>query len=385
LNDLSRFISKRGENLLVEILDFLVQVMRHKEANEMDAYHLGEAMGKVTLGPADCDPIIAEKAGHFLTRMIIEHSKTIHGEKLLLFRVDSGFAWPIISNITKEPMSKSEAARAKTRSYNRLIAKIRKRNFDWLNNAHVAVYALLEDDFQQEPPALQEPYLSIFSKRLKPSDAILSPILFRLVTEASKPIEPIPQDPFANSYLFKKTVIENQVRVAFDDFMPLLQTKTNQHYYNYMNEKAAAASNKSHLKMINSSLSHMKLNLRKQPKSQGVYGENMIIQEEPPAVVVPQQSPPPSPLPPTIAYQKPQPIQHQQQQQSSYDDFNNAASTATSSTADTDSSNMLYSSEYSSSNGSSNNNKKHHQVKSMMKRVIKIGTIVPTMKKTTIY
>lgn len=377
LNDLSRFISKRGENLLVEILDFLVQVMRHKEENQMDAYHLGEAMGKVTLGPADCDPIIAEKAGHFLTRMIIEHSKTIHGEKQLLFRVDSGFAWPTIT--TKKPMSKSEAARAKAKSYNRLIKKIRKRNFDPLNNANIALYSLLEDDYQQDPPASQEPYLSIFSKRLEPSDAILSPVLFRLVTEASKAIEPIPQDPFANSYLFKsKSVIENQVRIAFDDFMPLIQATTPRymdHNSSYLNEKTSVpnSSNKSHLKLINNSISNMKINLRKH-KSQGGMPQPVactIIQEE--QEEQPQQRLPATVTPtPPIVYQK----------QPRHEDI-------ITSTLDQDT--LLYTSEYSattttaaSSNHSNSKQSKQHQVKSMMKRVIKIGTIVP-MKKTTIY
>lgn len=334
LNDLSRYISKRCENLLVEILDFLVQVMRHKSANGMDAYHLGEAMGKVTLGPAVCDPIIAEKAGHFLTRMIIEHSKTIHGEKQLLFRVDSGFAWPAISN---KPMNKSEAARAKAKSYNRHIKHIHQRNFDWLNITQFALYSLLEDDYPEDLPSREEPYISIFSKTLKPSDAILSPILYRLVTAASKAVEPVPKDPFANSYLFNKTAIDNQIRVAFDDFMPLIQSTPSHYNHELINDKSMLnSSSKSHMKLINSSISHMKLNLRKH-KLQGGGDDEMTV-----------------------------PV-HQQ------DDTNN----------DTES-HIIYSSEYSSNSSGSNKPSKHHQVKNIMKRVIKIGTIAPT-KKNTIY
>lgn len=277
--------------------------MRHKDSNQMDAYHLGEAMGKVTLGPTDCDPIIAEKAGHFLTRMIIEHSKTIHGEKKrLLFRVDSGFAWPPSAIATKNlPMSKSEAARAKAKSYNRLITKIHKRNYDWISNANVALYAMLEDDYEPEPSnSFSEPYLSIFSKHLDPSQAISSPVLFRLVTEASKAIEPIPLDPFADSYLFgggKKKFnqanrvhpIETQISVAFDDFMPLLRNNIASNYYDAQTqvnhtEKShqGTTNNKSHMKIINSSLSHMKLNLRKH-KSQGMHNQQPgdYIPEEP--------------------------------------------------------------------------------------------------------
>lgn len=419
--------------MLVEILDFLVQVMRYKEENEMDAYHLGEAMGKVTLGPADCDPIIAEKAGHFLTRMIIEHSKsTIQKEKQewLFNRVDSGFATcppasPVSSsNNKKQPaiISKSEAARAKAKSYNRLIKKIRTRNFDWLNNANVALYALLENDYQPEPPSLQEPYLSIFSKHLEPSDAILSPVLFRLVTEASKPIEPIPQDPFVNSYLFNKNaVIENQVKIAFDDFMPLLlqSNKTNQQYQDYMNEKYAS-SNKSHLKIINSSFSHMKLNIKKHISQGAQHGDNMLIPEEETLMMTsspnPQQQQQEQSLSLPVAasayHQQPQQSQQQsenqyqsqqkqqydqlqQQKQKSYGDLKNTSTATTNGNSDAaaTNSNMLHSpsdysntSNISSSNNNNNSNsmKRQHQVKNMMKRVIKIGTIVP-MKKTTIY
>ncbi|KAI7896424.1 uncharacterized protein EV154DRAFT_238112 [Mucor mucedo] len=332
LNDLSRYISKRCENLLVEILDFLVQVMRHKSSNEMDAYHLGEAMGKVTLGPAVCDPIIAEKAGHFLTRMIIEHSKTIHGEKQLLFRVDSGFAWP--TTISTKPMNKSEAARAKAKSYNRHIHHIHQRNFDPLDMADSALYSLLEDDYPIEPPSEEEPYISIFSKTLHPSDALLSPILYRLMTAACSPVEPVPKDPFANSYLFDKTPIDHQIRVAFDDFMPLIQSSPSNYNHELMSDKSANNS-KSHMKLINSSISHMKLmNLRKHNKPSTTGGGGG---EEDTAPV----------------YQ---------------DDINNDAES------------HMYSSEYSSNSSSSN---KPSKVKNIMKRVIKIGTITPTKK--TIY
>lgn len=360
--------------------------MRYKEENQMDAYHLGEAMGKVTLGPADCDPIIAEKAGHFLTRMIIEHSKTIHGEKQLLFRVeDSRFAWPSVS--TGKPMSKSEAARAKAKSYNRLIKKIRTRNFDPFQVADIALYSLLEDDFQQEPPSNDEPYISIFSKSLEPSDAILSPVLFRLVTEASKAIEPIPKDPFANTYLFNKTKIENQVRIAFDDFMPLIQSTTAspRRYidHGYMNEKTYIPNgtnnnnhkSKSHLNMINSSISHMKLNLRKH-KSQGVGAFDVIGEDHSLPVAVP----------PAMIYQKPRHediSKHSLDHPDLYSSQYSATTTATTATTTTtDSSNQ--SSNHSSNHSDGPKQSKHHQMKSMMKRVIKIGTIAP-MKKTTIY
>lgn len=372
--------------------------MRYKDDNQMDAYHLGEAMGKVTLGPPDCDPIIAEKAGHFLTRMIIEHSKTIHGEKKrLLFRVDSGFAWPSSAAITAKrlPMSKSEAARAKAKSYNRLITKIHKRNYDWVSNANVALYAMLENDYEPEPAdSFAEPYLSIFSKHLDPSHAIQSPVLFRLVTEASKAIEPIPEDPFADSYLFgggrksihhKARPIEAQISVAFDDFMPLLRnniasnyydghTATQIHHTEKGNHGAAAANSKSHMKIINSSLSHMKLNLRK-PKSQGMHHNQHDYIPEESSQQHPYPHEPVHPMPPLPA------------------SATNTSSTIMDNSSDTytHSNKTLYSAEDYNSSSSNNNhplNKgKQNQVKSMMKRVIKMGTIVPIKKtsQTSIY
>lgn len=241
--------------MLLEILDFLVEVMKYKNDNQMDAYHLGEAMGKVTLGPADCDPIISEKAGHFLTRMIIEHSKMMHERKRLLFKVDSGLATQWHDH---RPMSKSEAARAKTKSYNRLIKKIRKRNEDWVSIVHIALYAMLEDEYEQ-PPSSQygEPYLSIFSKQLDPAQAMTSPVLFRLVTEASKAIEPVPLDPFSASYLFinKRAAIEKQISMAFDDFKPLLSSAAVYYGIQGLEKQTPQQQKKAN--------SYMKLNLKK--------------------------------------------------------------------------------------------------------------------------
>ncbi|KAI8891180.1 hypothetical protein K501DRAFT_299781 [Backusella circina FSU 941] len=259
-----RIISKK----VWRTINYEIQVMRHKESNQMNAYHLGEAMGKVTLGPGDCDPIMAEKAGHFLTRMVIEHSKTIHNEKQLSSRVDSECVWPTVSKVN--PMSKSEAAHAKAKSYNRIINKIHYRNQDWIDIASVAVYALMEDEYEEEPAHYDEPYLSIFTEKLNPEDATLSPILYRLVSEASKPIEPVPKDPFENSLLFGKrpnTRVETQVSEAFDDFMPLLKYSTL--FFEVMRQEHEGKSpSKSHLKLINSPFSNMKRNLKK-TKSQG--------------------------------------------------------------------------------------------------------------------
>ncbi|KAG0163416.1 hypothetical protein DFQ28_009196 [Apophysomyces sp. BC1034] len=270
LPSLSRYISKKGEELLAEILDFLVELMRHKDMNLMDAYHLGEAMGKVTLGPADCDPIIAEKAGHFLTRMIIEHSKMIHCEhkKLCLTREDAEVE-KCHPYYEYQPMSKTEAARAKAKSYNRIIRRIRRLNSDWASNT-AGLRAMLDDEYEPEPVQPEEPWISIFCTQLQQYDAATtSPILYRIMAEASKPKIPIPADPFASSYLFRDTRkqgVEAQISHAFSEFMPLCTLS-----YDFY-EKDGKPVPMSHLKKINHSLSHMKLNLRKH-RSQGFDSE----------------------------------------------------------------------------------------------------------------
>ncbi|KAI8883225.1 hypothetical protein K501DRAFT_219698 [Backusella circina FSU 941] len=351
LHDLSKFISKKGELLLIEILDFLVTIMRYKETNQMDAYHLGEAMGKVTLGPADCDPIIAEKAGHFLTRMIIEHSKTMHSERQqqLPLKLDSDLVWTQQQSRKTSPMSKSEAARAKAKSYNRIIRKIHKRNEDWLKTADVALYAMMEDCYESEPERCQEPYLSIFS-HLEPSDAILSPILFRLVTAATKATEPVPQDPFGDSYLFGKRPcksVESQISIAFDDFVPLLKQPTlmfDPMILDPHHGKPSSVS-KSHMKIINSSISHMKLNLRK-------------------------------PKPPPLPHHHHAAVNSSQHSSSDF-----STTTGSSHRAEDLLSYDEESSEFTDYH-SKTSSQKQNQVKSMMKRVIKMGAVSPTKKPT---
>ncbi|KAG1232982.1 hypothetical protein G6F68_019084 [Rhizopus microsporus] len=105
---------------------------------------------------------MADKASHFLTRMIIERSK-------------------------QQPMIKSEATKAKAKSYYRIIQGIHRRNFDWLSVVHVALYAMMEDEYEPETPRPLEPYISIFAK-LDPSNRALSPVLFRLLTYQPEPV-----------------------------------------------------------------------------------------------------------------------------------------------------------------------------------------------------
>ncbi|KAI8092486.1 uncharacterized protein BX664DRAFT_327399 [Halteromyces radiatus] len=298
LPDLSKVLTKKGEALLIEILDFLVELMQHKANNLMDAYHLGEAMGKVTLGPADCDPIIAEKAGHFMTRMIIEHSKWLTQNKrppldrqlspyqrysapVILSPTNSPKTSPDISNGNQDdsllqPMSKAEAAKAKAKSYNRLIQRIKKCNEDWVDYANVGLRAMIDDDYELVPVPKDEPWISIFAPELDPKDANTSPLLYRIMSQATKVEPPVPSDPFASSYWFQHRHSHPLLQTnqkggpAFSEFAPLIQSNTQLQNYNKNNASAPSVqwqekekSAKSHLQKINHSLSNMKINLRK--------------------------------------------------------------------------------------------------------------------------
>ncbi|KAI8333921.1 hypothetical protein BC941DRAFT_433355 [Chlamydoabsidia padenii] len=323
LPNLSKVLTKKGETLLIEILDFLVEVMQHKANNLMDAYHLGEAMGKVTLGPADCDPIIAEKAGHFMTRMIIEHSKWLTQIKrpqsshlnhyrfsapVILSTSSTSSASSYLSTSSSSassassvsstsihllptsfssdqeeflrPMSKNEAAKAKAKSYNRLIQRIKNFNVDWINFADVGLRAMLDDDYELEPVPKEEPWISIFASHLDPKDANTSPLLYRIMSQATLEEPPVPSDPFASSYWFQHRHSHPVLQTnqsggpAFSEFAPLIQSIKN-HQYQYQHPNNIHASqwqekekaSKSHLQKINHSLSNMKNNLRKKQAS----------------------------------------------------------------------------------------------------------------------
>ncbi|KAI8068453.1 hypothetical protein BC940DRAFT_35270 [Gongronella butleri] len=132
LHQLEHLISREGYDLLVDIVDFLVLVMQHKRENQMHAYHLGEAMGKVTLGPADCDPLLAEKAGHFMTRMIIDRSKHLAQQRKANKSGKNGKSAkkkPLLSQsvATNASAGTQAASQAKAKSYDRLILRKKRQ------------------------------------------------------------------------------------------------------------------------------------------------------------------------------------------------------------------------------------------------------------------
>lgn len=297
LSRLSSVITSKAEQLLIDILDFLVELMQYKSVNLMDAYKLGDALGKVVLGPADCGPIISEKAGHFLTRMIIEHAKVLkqRREQLQkqpqssLRRIDSGFQHSALSSCHSfyaeyHPICKSQGTQARAKFYDRVVFKIKWASFDWLDNT-VGIRAMLDDDYEFAPDPPEKPWISIFtsSDMIKcHKDMNASPVLYRILREASKPLpshaKSMSSDPFAASYLFNKTKIfwaERQIQDAFIEFHPQY------HLYTHLNGShdggvGAGGDRSNPLKKLNHSLSHIKLNLKKYTSRHDLLEESMI-------------------------------------------------------------------------------------------------------------
>ncbi|GAA5807898.1 hypothetical protein MFLAVUS_001278 [Mucor flavus] len=286
LSSLSTVITSKAERLLRDILDFLVELMQYKSLNLMDAYKLGDALGKVVLGPADCGPIITEKAGHFLTRMIIEHAKINYQQKnkrqQVIRRIDSGFdsspSYSCHSFYTEyNPLCKTQGTQARAKFYNRVVSRTRGSAFDWIENT-VGVQSLLDDDYAFAPEPPEKPWISIFTSTdllMKPhKDMIASPLLFRILREASKPIQVTSSDPFAASYLFNASKIfwaERQIREAFTEFLP------NQLYMGNNQQQGNDRSNP--LKKLNHSISHLKLNIRKYRSKHDLLEESFISED----------------------------------------------------------------------------------------------------------
>ncbi|GAA5799229.1 hypothetical protein HPULCUR_004639 [Helicostylum pulchrum] len=293
LSSLSTVITSKAERLLIDILDFLVELMQYKSLNLMDAYKLGDALGKVVLGPADCGPIITEKAGHFLTRMIIEHAKINYRQQQhkhnhhhqVIRRIDSGFdtaspSYSCHSFYTEyHPLCKTQGTQARAKFYNRVVSKTRGSAFDWIDNT-IGVQSLLDDDYAFAPEPPEKPWISIFTSTdllMKPhKDMIASPLLFRILREASKPAQVASSDPFAASYLFNASKIfwaECQIREAFTEFLP-----TGQLYTDNRHQQGNDRSNP--LKKLNHSISHLKLNIRKYRSKHDLVVDESFISED---------------------------------------------------------------------------------------------------------
>jgi hypothetical protein len=262
--------------------------MQHKSSNLMDAYRLGDALGKVVLGPADCGPIIQEKAGHFLTRMIIEHAKINHQRQnkkqlALIRRIDSGIDYAPSYSCHSfyseyKPICKTQGTQARAKFYDRVVSKTRWSGFDWIENT-IGVQYMLDDDYGIAPEPPEKPWISIFTSTnllTKPhKDMNASPTLFRILREAIKPLKLTSSDPFAESYLFNANKIfwaERQIRESFSELLPH-QVHTN----NNMSHETGDRANP--LKKLNHSLSHLKLNIKKYRSKHDLLDESFISED----------------------------------------------------------------------------------------------------------
>ncbi|ORE04250.1 hypothetical protein BCV72DRAFT_18098 [Rhizopus microsporus var. microsporus] len=270
LSNLSSIIPNKSQQLLIEILDFLVELLQHKHVNLMDAYKLGDSLGKVVLGPSDCSQIMEEKSGHFLTRLIIEHAKITSRKSaqsgLSYSRTDSGYdmssVYSSVNYMEYQPLCKTEGTRARAKCYSRIIAKINRNSSDWVENAD-GIQSMMDNDYDIVPEPPEKPWISIFvspdSLRATDKDMRVSSSLYRILNEAVKAPAVVPEDPFEASFLFNKTkacYAEHQIHEAFNQFLQL-QTRTDQLTSNNIEDKANP------LRKLNSSLSNLKLNIRR--------------------------------------------------------------------------------------------------------------------------
>ncbi|SAL98786.1 hypothetical protein [Absidia glauca] len=218
LDDLCTVIPAQQHQLLTDIVRFLVTVMKHKRTNLMDAYQLGDAMGKVTLAPADCNSILVEKAGHFLMRMVIEESKQQQRQRTVPRQQRQ-------LSPSSTLQHKMEATQAKAKSYNRQLKKqTRQRQPDWFTTSDLGLQSL-QDGYPPAPPAKSSH--SIFDTTLAqdtPTDlSYTSPLLFRILVNANT-VPPLPSstttllhDDTTDLSYFSLDCDKNNLCHAFDD------------------------------------------------------------------------------------------------------------------------------------------------------------------------
>lgn len=253
----------------------------------MTAYKLGDALGKVVLGPSDCSPIISEKAGHFLTRLIIEYAKLQQHNKALyakkeIHRIDSGIDYDSYKEY--KPLCKSEGTQARAKYYNRVISKTKHASSDWCENV-TGVQTMLDDEYEDIPEPPEKTWLSIFTPAElllnANNDAKASPTLYRILRESIRPVSAASSDPFESSYLFSRSKayqVERQLKDSFSEFDP--------QQFDSFNLDLLRENKRSHhlttapIKKLNHSLSNMKLNIKKYRSRQDLHLlEESVISE----------------------------------------------------------------------------------------------------------
>ncbi|KAI7899223.1 uncharacterized protein BX663DRAFT_564047 [Cokeromyces recurvatus] len=235
ISKLSAIITPESQILLIDILEFLLDLLNHKEKNAMNPFKLGDALGNAVLGSYRCNPITAGKASHFLACLIIEYSK-IKLAQCHHYRI----GWNKMNQASykqHKALSKMEAAQARAKSYNRSVARVQNVKIDWLENME-DTNLFDKDDYDEflsfpEPP--ESPWVSIFSS----ADSLLntpstssqpyhssSPLLYHILKEAVESsnhnsMSTTSTDPFASSSFFSKPgtfFTEQQLENSFNDF-----------------------------------------------------------------------------------------------------------------------------------------------------------------------
>ncbi|CAM0138564.1 unnamed protein product [Umbelopsis sp. WA50703] len=194
----------------------------------MTARRLGEAMGKVTFGPRDCNPMMAERCSNLVTKLLIERSrKSSNGRENVNILNQDRTASPVIAERCARLASK--------KSFERIAQKAN----DWSNNL-VGVFDLFESDPKQ-PSEDELQYVSIFSTELSPSEiANGDPTLIRLVRNINENciIQPCQGSICSGddrSYEYCETIV-NDLEILD---LPSIDTSPNVHPHTYKHKVQA--------------------------------------------------------------------------------------------------------------------------------------------------
>lgn len=202
IENLASIITENAMIFLLELMDFLLLLMNHKSCNLMTARRLGEAMGKVTFGPRDCNPMMAERCSNLVTKLLIERSRK-SGNGLESANVLS-------PDRTASPVIAERSARlASKKSFERIAQKAN----DWSNNL-AGVLDLFESDCQQHNQHDLQ-YVSIFTTELSPAEiANGDPTLVRMVRNINENciVEPCQESICSDddhSYEYSETIVND--------------------------------------------------------------------------------------------------------------------------------------------------------------------------------
>ncbi|KAI9285529.1 hypothetical protein BC943DRAFT_360213 [Umbelopsis sp. AD052] len=219
IENLGNIISHDAMAFVLEMMDFLLKVMNHKSRNIMTARRLGEAMGKVTFGPRDCNHMMAERCSNLVTKLLIERSRKGYANySPTLYCLDKAGS-PVIAERSARLASKKS------------FERIAQRTNDWSKNLN-GVTELFDPSFNYD---LQDElqYISIFSTELSAEEMEFGdPTLVRMVHNINENCKVMQCDDSIDSdsglsYDYSDTIV-NELEIRD---LPSFDTSNNVHMY----------------------------------------------------------------------------------------------------------------------------------------------------------